>query len=45
MSISRAKSTSMKNISSNGSQKTLRFFGDTDADDTDAMTKSIISRR
>lgn len=36
--ISRTKSTSMKNISTNsnvgsGSNKTLRFFGDTDADD------------
>lgn len=36
--ISRNKSSSMKNISNstNGSHKTLRFFGDTDADETDA---------
>lgn len=35
-SITRAKSSSMKNISvSNGSNKNLRFFGDTDLDETE----------
>ncbi|CRK92417.1 CLUMA_CG005973, isoform A [Clunio marinus] len=37
--ISRTKSTSMKNISTNGSNKTLRFFGDTDADEVDSISR------
>ncbi|KAG5673666.1 hypothetical protein PVAND_003693 [Polypedilum vanderplanki] len=40
-SISRSKSTSMKNVSlSNGSNKTLRFFGDTDADENDSVQRT-----
>lgn len=39
--ISRNKSSSMKNISNatNGSHKTLRFFGDTDADESNNLRR------
>lgn len=35
------KATSLKNISAqSGSNKTLRFFGDTDADDVESISKA-----